>query len=310
MFRNKEYILTIYKEGSFSKAAQKLYISQPSLSASVKRIEDKITFPLFDRSTTPVSLTEAGREYIKTALEIEEKEKNFERYISDYSDMLTGSIRIGGSSLFSSFMLPGMISEFKNKHPNINFEIYEDNTKNLMEKLSLGTLDLIIDNAVIKNENISSVTYTAENLLMAVPADFEINDMLKDFRMTARDIKNNKHLSEKYNVKLADFCKYPFIFLNPENDTGMRATMLFKKHNLSPDVVFYLDQQVTAYNISCSGMGISFVSDTLVKHMDSEPALFYYKLNDEEVTRNIYFYKKNNHYLSNACRKFIESNIK
>ncbi len=62
MFTNKHYIIAIYEEGSFSKAAKRLYISQPSLSASVKRIEDKIAVPLFDRSTSPVSLTEAGQE--------------------------------------------------------------------------------------------------------------------------------------------------------------------------------------------------------------------------------------------------------
>ena len=62
MFKNKEYILTVYKEGGFTNAAEKLFVSQPSLSASVKRIEEKVTAQIFDRSTTPVSLTEVGKE--------------------------------------------------------------------------------------------------------------------------------------------------------------------------------------------------------------------------------------------------------
>ena len=60
MFENKDYIIAIAEEGSFSKAAERLYVSQPSLSATVRRIENKISVPLFDRSTNPVSLTEAG----------------------------------------------------------------------------------------------------------------------------------------------------------------------------------------------------------------------------------------------------------
>lgn len=309
MFSNKDYILTIYKEGSFSKAAKQLYISQPSLSASVKRIEEKISVPLFDRSTNPISLTEAGQEYIKYALEIEEKEQDFARYISDYTNLLTGSVRIGGSSLFSSFMLPRMISEFNKKYPHINFEISEDNTKNLMQKLSLGTLDIIIDNTPIDSDNITSTVCTSEMLLLAVPRSFKVNETLKKSRMTAKDIKAEKHLSDKYNVSLNHFFEYPFILLNPENDTGKRANMLFKKYKSEPQVIFFLDQQVTAYNVSCTGMGISFVSDTLIKHVDSEPSLYYYKLNDEEISRNIYFYKKNTHYLSRACQKFIDCNI-
>lgn len=310
MFTNKNYVLTVYQEGSFSNAAKKLYISQPSLSASIKRIEEKIGLPIFDRSTTPISLTEAGKEYVQYALAVEEKEQDFARYISDYANFLTGSVRIGGSSLFSSFMLPGMISDFNKQYPNIKFEIFEDNTKTLLEKLSLGMLDLIIDNAFIDDKTFDATIYTSEALLIAVPKSFAINDELKDYRLTANDVKNGAHYDTSRAVSLKKFSDYPFILLHAENDTGKRAIQLFKKHHIVPNVAFYLDQQVTAYNISSTGMGISFVSDILIRNMETGTSLFYYRLNDKEIERNIYFYKKNAHYLSNACQKFIEINSK
>ncbi len=308
MFINKHYIITIYKEGSFSKAAQRLYISQPSLSASVKRIEDKVSLPLFDRSTTPISLTEAGREYIRCALEIEEKELCFERYISDCTNTVSGSVKLGGTSLFSSFLLPLMISNFNSIYPNASFEIVEDSTKNLIEKLSLGAIDIVIDNAVIDNPAIKSTIYKTETLLLAVPRDFPINDELAKYRLSAKDIKAEKHLSGKYNVDLKLFSDCPFILLNAENDTGKRANTLFKKHGLTPKTIFFLDQQITAYNISRTGAGISFVSDTLVKSTNSENQLYYYKLDDKEIMRKIFFYRRHNRYLSTACRKFIDLN--
>ncbi len=307
MFRNKEYILTIYKEGGFTKAAEKLFVSQPSLSASVKRIEEKIGAPIFDRSTNPISLTEVGEEYVKYALNIEEKERNFATYMSDHTNLLTGKLRIGGSSFFSSFVLPALISEFNKKHPKINFEIHEDSSKNLMNKLSTGYLDLVIDNKENVDENITSEVYTSELLLLAVPEHFKINEKLKDFRMTAKDVQQGLHL-DKPDVSLTEFRDEKFILLNPENDTGKRAEKLFKKYNVSPNVIFYLDQQVTAYNVSISGMGISFVSDTLVKNMGSKSNIYYYKLTDRSAQRTVYFYVKKNHYLSIACRKFIEYN--
>ncbi|MBE7051020.1 MAG: LysR family transcriptional regulator [Ruminococcaceae bacterium] len=309
MFTNKEYVLAIYREGSFSKAAQRLYISQPSLSASIKRIESKLTMPIFNRATTPVSLTPIGEEYVKYALDIEEKERDFERYLSDRTSLLSGNITIGGSSLFSSFLLPQLISDFNKKYPKINFEISEGNTKDLMNKITDGSLDLIIDNAIIDDDSLTSAVYTSEIMLIAVPENFKINKRLAPWSLSARDIKNEMHYSKKYNVALELFKDEPFIFLNPENDTGRRAELLFKKHGISPDVKFYLDQQVTAYNISGSGMGISFVSDTLIKYIDAEPSLCYYRLSDEEITRKIYFYRKNQHYFSLACQKFIEHSI-
>ena len=106
-----------------------------------------------------------------------------------------------------------------------------------------------------------------------------------------------------------EFKDLPFVFLTPENDTGKRANRLFKKYGISPNVMFHLDQQVTAYNISSTGIGISFVSDTLVKRSDSTPNLYYYRLDDAELVRNIYFYQKNNRYVTRACEEFIKSNL-
>lgn len=310
MFKNKEYVLAVYSEGGFSKAAEKLFVSQPSLSASIKRIEEKVTAPLFDRSTTPVTLTEVGKEYVKYALDIEEKEKDFERYISDHSNLLTGGIRIGGSSFFSSFVLPKLISEFNKKHEKIKFEIYEDSTKNLLHKLNSGLLDLVIDNAIINDENIISETYISETLLLAVPKSFKINDELSLYRLTNDDVKAGKHLDKNYCVQLDKFNNLPFILLNPENDTGKRAEKMFNKHQVTPRVIFHLDQQVTAYNVSCTGMGISFVSDTLIKNVGESPDLYFYSIDDKNTTRKVFFYQKKNHYLSLACKKFIEYNLK
>jgi len=308
MFRNKEYILSVYQEGGFTKAAERLFVSQPSLSASIKRIEEKVGAPIFDRSSNPISLTEVGVEYVKYALDIQEKEKDFARYMSDHTNLMTGKIRIGGSSFFSSFVLPKLISEFTAKHSKIRFEIYEDSTKNLMSSLSAGNLDVIIDNAINENDNIISEVYSSELLLLAVPKGLKINDELTKFRMTAQEIKDGKHFDDKKSVSLSVFKDQPFILLNPENDTGKRAEKLFKKYGITPNVIFHLDQQVTAYNVSCSGMGVSFVSDTLVKYIDAERDIYYYRLPDLQAKRNIYFYQKKNHYLSLASRKFIEYN--
>lgn len=309
MFKNKEYVLTVYKEGSFTNAAEKLFVSQPSLSASVKRIEEKVTAQIFDRSTTPISLTEVGKAYVKYALEIEEKERDFERFISDHSNLLTGKIRIGGSSFFSSFVLPKMIADFNEKHEKIQFEVFEDSTKNLLKKLSEGQLDLVIDNAIINEENVISEVYQSETLLLAVPKRLEINEKIKKYRMSADDVKNGKHLERERGVDLSNFNEQPFILLNHENDTGKRAEKLFAKHGVTPKIIFHLDQQITAYNISCTGMGISFVSDTLIKNIAASPDLYYYAIDDRTTVRKVYFYRKKNHYLSYACKKFIEYNM-
>ena len=310
MFKNKNYVLAILKEGSFSKAAEALYVSQPSLSATIKRIEYKIAAPIFDRSTNPVSLTEIGTEYLRCATEIEASEKNFEKFLEDNLNLASGKIRIGGSSFFSAYVLPRMISEFNKIYPKITIELFEDHSRTLIEKIQEGKIDLVIDNSSEKFENISTVPYSEEILVLSVPASFAINDTLKEYCLTADDIRNNKHHDEKYSINLSAFASEPFILLHPENDTGKRARTLFGKYKITPQIIFNVEQQLTAYNISSSQLGISFVSDNLVKNIKSEKNLCYYKLKDPEIFRSVKFFVKNNHYISNACKKFIEFHTK
>lgn len=305
MFKNKEYILTIYKEGSFTKAAEKLFISQPSLSASVKRIEEKLGAPIFDRSMSPIALTEIGREYVRCAMDIEEREADFTRFVSDNTTLKSGKIRIGGSSFFSSFVLPSLIAEFKREYESITFEIFEDSTKDLLQKLHLGEVDIVIDNKMVTDEGIAAEKYITENLLLAVPKQMVVGTELEALGATAEEVKCDAHLA-KGAAPLTAFGDMPFILLHSENDTGKRADKLFKKHGITPSVLFRLDQQVTAYNISTSGLGISFVSDTLVKRSDASHDLYYYNIDDTLAERSICFYRKESRYQPIACRKFVE----
>lgn len=87
MFQGMEYVYEVYKQKSFSKAAAKLYISQPSLSANVKRIEKKVGYPLFDRSTKPLELTECGKQYIHAVHQIMTATTEFETFINDFGEL-------------------------------------------------------------------------------------------------------------------------------------------------------------------------------------------------------------------------------
>ena len=93
LYNGMEYIYTVYKERSFTKAAKKLFISQPSLSASVKHIEEKVGYPIFDRGTKPISLTECGRKYIESVEKIMAVEDEFEVKIED--DVVEGMKTVG-----------------------------------------------------------------------------------------------------------------------------------------------------------------------------------------------------------------------
>ena len=95
MFQGMGYVYAVYQEGSVSKAAKQLCISQPSLSANIKRIEDRIGYPLFDRSTKPLTLTDCGETYIHAVEQMMETEREFVNYVNDWGILKTGSLILG-----------------------------------------------------------------------------------------------------------------------------------------------------------------------------------------------------------------------
>ncbi|MCI6151635.1 MAG: LysR substrate-binding domain-containing protein [Fusobacterium perfoetens] len=312
MLNEMQYIYTIYKERSFSKAAKKLYISQPALSAMVKKVEQKIGYLLFDRETIPLTVTKEGKYYIKCVENILEIENNMQKYFEDLGKLDSGNIVIGASSFFCAFILPKLIGKFKEKYPKVNIEVIEGNIKELKEGLENNSIDLILETAISENdEKLKTYFYKNEHILLAVPSKWEINDKLKEFQLTYDDIKERKHLnSDIKEVSLNEFKNFPFITMKKGNDQYVRGLALCKKAGFTPKSIYKIDQIMTGYHIALfTESAVIFIRDLLIINEQKNESLVYYKLDSELSTRAIYFATKKNKYLSNACKEFLKFSL-
>mgnify|MGYP000641814877 FL=1 len=286
MFQGMEYVYAVYQEKSFSRAAEKLFISQPSLSANVKRVEQQVGYPIFDRSTKPLTLTECGRQYIRAVEKIRQAQSEFADFVSDWGGLRTGSLTLGGSSLFSSWILPPLMADFARRYPGIDVELVEETTGHLARMLQTGEVDLLLDNCELDSEIFDRCVFRRERLLLAVPRRLSVNQQLEAFQIPVEQIRDGSFLKpELPEVPLSAFREEPFILLKPENDTWKRALAIFQRNNLRPKVLFQVDQQMTSYNITSSGMGLSFIGDTLISCVPPHPDVVYYKLKGENSVR-------------------------
>lgn len=137
MFSGINYVYEVYRTQSFSKAAKNLYISQPSLSAMIKKIEAKVGAPLFDRSTNPIQLTEYGEQYIRIAEKIMDLEDEFAYYTDNLNELKTGHLSIGTTSFFASYILPKYISQFSAAYPHVKVNLYEADSQTPAQKASV-----------------------------------------------------------------------------------------------------------------------------------------------------------------------------
>ena len=307
MFKGKESIYEVYKEKSFSKAAQNLYISQPALSAAIKKIEQRLGCCIFDRSSNPVRLTESGTEYVKSIEKIMDIENRFENYLSNLNQLKTGRLSIGASNVFASFILPAIITKFTNKYPSIKINLVEANSAHLEDQLFSGALDFVIDNYPLNETIYEKHLFCRECLILTVPHNFSSNSLAQEYQLTIDDIRQRIHLKPATKpVPLPLFAHDPFIFLRAGNDTRMRADKIVQENGITPKIILELDQLATAYNVACYGMGITIISDTLAQKASYDSNMLYYKINSTHTFRDVFFYNKKNKYITKAMEEFIK----
>ena len=306
MFVWKKYVYEVYKERSFTKAAQNLYISQPSLSARIKKIEEIIGEPLFDRSTTPLQLTEVGKVYIEAAEEITQIEQRVENYINDLAGLKTGNLAVGASTLFAAYVVPSLITQFNQKFPDVHIQLIEGNTAELEEMLGSNALDFVIDNYHYDSILYNKELYCEENILLAVPKHFAVNEELGMYQLSYKNIKNKNYLNQKYPaVPLGRFADLPFIMLTQGNDTRTRGDRLCRNVGFKPNIVLEFNQQSTAYMASSTQLGATFIRDILVSQLPTFENLVYYKLDGEEAKRKVFFYYKTHKYKTRVMEEFV-----
>lgn len=307
MFEGLEYIYEVYKEKSFSKAAANLYISQPSLSATIKKAEAKIGMPVFDRSTNPIRLTECGMEYIKCAEKILDIQEEFENYVNNMDELKIGQLSIGGSNFFTSFSLPPIIQRFTAAYPQIKINLIEANTPLLEQNLSSGTLDLVIDNFDFDSTIYTRHLYCVDHLLLVMPKKFLSLASINATALTHQDIVNNEHLKDHANApSLTLPAELPFLFLRHGNNTRNRSELICNHLSITPTILLELDQQVTAYHLACYGMGATFISDQLIKLSKADDNVVYYQIDDPAAIQNVYFYHKHGKYITKAMQEFLK----
>lgn len=309
MFENKEYVYMVYQEKSFSKAAQKMFVTQPCLSAMVKKVEKKLGTPIFNRNAKPIQLTECGEKYIEYITQVMKLEQQFENYLCDIRGLKNGTVSIGANNVCSSFVLPEIMKRFSEQYPKIQIQLHEGNIEYLEEQLQQGALDMILDNYPVDAHMYEIYPVCEEEVLIAVPEDLNksLDSRCRRKGLSQEDIIQGKHLDgHNKDVSFSDFSTCPFIILRKGNDTRSRFEQLCQEANENPEILLEVDQLSTAYNIVCSGTGVTLVSDTLVKKMPVTNNVTYYRVKSDTLKRQLFFHFPRNRYVSLAMRKFME----
>lgn len=303
MFRKYEYVYMLYQEGSFTRAAEKLFISQPSLSVAVQNVEKELGAVLFERTGSGVRPTEAGMAYISAVQRVMQIEKELKDKILDLNGLEAGHITVGGSNYLSSYVLPRVINAFSTQYPKVKVELVEANSHTLLEMLHQDQVDIIVDN--YDDPEDTAYPLVEEQILLCVPKRYSINRGLETCRIRPDDIYSGTVVLDTVPcVPMEAFQDEKFILLKPENDMFRRAKGIFEKNHLDPEVVFSVDQLNIAYAMSASGNGLTFVTDTFFKYGRFRDDVHLYRPGPN-CNRKLYIAHRRNKYCTRAMTAFI-----
>jgi DNA-binding transcriptional LysR family regulator len=294
MLKDMEYVYAVFLEKSFSKAAKKLFVSQPALSATIKKVENQLNTAIFDRSSNPIKLTRAGEYYISSIEKVMAIQHEMALYFDSLSKTKEEQLTIGSPSYFCIYVLSALVKKFQEKHPWVSVNFVESGTPDLSKKLRNEEVDFVFDVENLNERIFNDIIWSYEHIVMAVPTSFAVNDKIKEFRMTADEIRAGRHLADGERcVDLRVFAEEPFLMLKRGSDLYRRVMAICKKNGFTPVVSMYLDQILTCYYIACEGKGIACIRDNITLHAESTDKLYFYKIDDELSRRAIrLFYRK------------------
>lgn len=279
----------VAKNKHMTRASEELHISQPAISQSIKKLEEQLGGPLFIRSNKGMELTNEGKmfyDYVKGAIELI---NNAENEFTSFKDLSKGEIKIGASTTLTKIVLMDAIKSFHNDYPNININITNDLTSNLIIDLQKGKLDFVIFN----EGNIRDTNIVIE----------KVKELRQGFIFNPEYFKDNIGSINELN-------NYPLILQKKESNSRKFLDNFTLKENILLIPKTEVVSQDLVLEFTDAGFGIGFGIIDLVKRNYSN--LKELEINKKLPSSNIYLAKNKSINLPFASKKFFEylSNFK
>ena len=218
-----KYTLAVAEYGNFTTASEKCFVTQPTLSMQVQKLEEELGVTIFNRSTKPLQVTEVGEKVLIQARKIVEESSRMNDVISEEKGIIGGTLKVGIIPTVSSTLLPLFLNIFIKKHKNVELKIEEYNTDVLSKKLEDNTIDCAIAATPLNNSKIIErplfyepfVAYVPEHHFLSGSKSLDLDDLansdlliLQDghcFRNQVLNLCTLDDLNKQYELKSGSF---------------------------------------------------------------------------------------------------------
>ncbi len=301
-FLNLYYFTVVAEELNITKAAERLFISQQSLSNHILKLEKVLGIKLFDR-TPAFTLTFAGNRLLNAAAQILNIKRQIIMEIDDINNHRRGELRIGISHTRGRVILPKLLPAFCAAHPFIDVSITEGNSQQLEDWLRHGRIDLLIGFAPILLDEAETMDILLERLLLVVPRKI----------MTSLYPDSYQEMINKFqmDVDVAAFKNCPYLMMSTENRTRTIFDRYMQHIAMPFNIILEMESIETLLSLACEGMGITVYPEMFVKNLspfirsDIDSPVCFFPLNDPSTIGDLVIAYHRDRYLSDSAKDFM-----
>lgn len=286
-FRQLRTFIEVAKLKSFSKAAQKLFLTQPTVSSQILNLEEELGCRLFDRVGKNISLTQAGQIFYNNAIEIINTYDNLKFEIDEYNKSIVGTLDITCSSVPRKHFLPKVISEFSLQNKDVKYRISELDSMKVIDNIIDGYYDFGIVGNKYDVANISFIPLMNDELVLISPVSYAICSPTLD---------------------LNEIINYNFIIREKGSGTReiIEKVLSSTPYNFdSLNVIAYLEDNETIKKFVECGLGLGFISKYEIDNNLNQTYRMH-KINNLPLERFFYLASHKIRTLSPLSNKFID----
>ncbi|WP_458120958.1 cidABC operon transcriptional activator CidR [Paenibacillus sp. Z6-24] len=246
--RHLQYFIEVARLGSFTRAAEALFITQPTISKTIRSLEEELGAPLFNRVGRSVELTDAGKVIEQQAQNIVKSFQSLSSQLDDLRNLKSGHLRIGLPPMIGSRFFPQIIGRFHQMYPNVTIQLFEDGGKKVESDVVNGSLDIGVTVLPVTENILEYFSFTEEKLNLIVP--------------------NNHRLAGATEVQMSELAEDFFIIFREDFTLHGRIIEACIRVGFQPRIIYESSQWDLISEMVGAGLGVALLPETICNQIN------------------------------------------
>lgn len=295
-FHQLKIFLEVARQKSFTRAAENIFLSQPTVSAHIKKLEDEVGTPLLERRKKELELTGAGKILFQYGQQLLETKAEALAAIQAEDRIVKGHLEIAASSVPGTYLLPHLLQSFCREYPEITFSILLRDTGQVLRSIKDYTYDLGFTGEPGSREGLGQIKLVEDELILITSPKFKLTEV-------------KPAVTELPTISWRACTGMPFLLREPGSATRIVFEKALKKvpgRDTAPKIIGYLESQEAIKEAVRAGLGLTVISKKAVEEELKAGVLKGYRLQDLPLKRNFYLIFRKNSTLLPLSRVFFQ----